>query len=64
MSNAESSVTGLTLRLTSPQFLAETLAILVALVVAFAVARAAWRTPTPATARGRWSDRLLDAFGV
>jgi len=64
MSNAESAVKGLILRLTSPQFLAETLAIVIALVIAFAVARASWRRPTPAGARGRWSDRLLDAFGV
>ncbi|HEY2275722.1 MAG TPA: mechanosensitive ion channel domain-containing protein [Steroidobacteraceae bacterium] len=64
MSNGENAVKALILRLTSPQFLAETLAILIALVIAFAVARASWRTPTPAAPRGRWSERLLDAFGV
>ena len=64
MSNAESAVRGLIVRLTSAQFLAETLAILIALVIAFAVARASRRTPTPAGARVRRSERLLDAFGV
>jgi small-conductance mechanosensitive channel len=66
MSNAESAVKALIDRLTSPQFLAETLAILIALVIGLAVARAAraWRTAAPAATRGSWSERLLDALRV
>jgi small-conductance mechanosensitive channel len=66
MSNAESAVKDLILRLTSPQFLAEALAFLIALSIGLVVARAArsWRAPAPAAARARWSERLLDAFRV
>jgi small-conductance mechanosensitive channel len=64
MSNAESAAQGLILRLTTPQFLAEALALVIALVVALTVARASRRAATPGAARGRWSGRLLEVFGV
>ena len=68
MSNAESAVQALFLRLTSPQFLAETLAILIAIAAAAAVERASrsWRAldAVAAPLRSSWSERLLGAFAV
>ena len=68
MSKAESAVKSVLLRLTSAQFLAETLAILIALALALYVARvsssrrALREVATPR--RSSWPERLLDAAGV
>lgn len=68
MSNAESAVQALILRLTSPQFLAETLAILIAIAVAVGIERASrsWRAldAVAAPLRARWSERLRSVVGV
>jgi small-conductance mechanosensitive channel len=68
MSNAESAVQAFILSLTSPQFLAETLAILIAIIVAVGIERASrsWRSldAVAAPSRASWSERLLRAFGV
>jgi small-conductance mechanosensitive channel len=68
MSNAESAVQAFILRLTSPQFLAETLAILIAIIAAVGIERASrsWRAldAVAAPLRASWSERLLRAFGV
>jgi small-conductance mechanosensitive channel len=68
MSNAESAVKDLLLRLASPQMMAEMLAILIAGLVGLAVARSArsWRTPPPAAAalRGSWPERLRGALAA
>jgi len=65
MSNAESAVKDLLLRLASPQFLAELLAILIAFAIALAVARSArsWRAPLPA-ARSAWPERFSAALAA
>jgi len=66
MSSAESAVRELLLRLASPQFLAEALAILIALAAAFGAARAAraWQGEPGADARApsTWPGRLLAAL--
>ena len=69
MSNADSAVKSVILRLTSAQFLAETLAILIAIGIAMYIARVsrsrrALRSAAAAPARASWPDRLLDAAGV
>ncbi len=66
MGSAESAVRELLLRLASPQFLAQALAILIALAVGFAAARAArsWQAAqeADAPARSTWPGRLLAAL--
>jgi small-conductance mechanosensitive channel len=66
MSDAESAARELLTRLASPQFLAEALAILIALAVGLAAARVArsWQgAPQPdAPARPTWAERLLAAL--
>jgi len=66
MGNAESAVRELLLRLASPQFLAQALAILIALAVGYGAARAArsWQAAQEADAPARptWPDRLLAAL--
>jgi small-conductance mechanosensitive channel len=68
MSNAESAVKDLLLRLASPQMMAEILAILIAGLVGLAVARSArsWRAPPPSAAprRASWPERLRGALPV
>ncbi len=68
MSNAESALKSLILRLTPAQFLAETLAILIAVVIALYIARSSrsWRAlkDVAAPLRSRWPERLLDAAVV
>jgi small-conductance mechanosensitive channel len=66
MGNAESAVRELLLRLSSPQFLAQALAILIALAVGYGAARAArpWQAAQEAAApaRSTWPGRLLAAL--
>ena len=66
MSSAESAVRELLLRLASPQFLAEALAILIALAAGFGAARAvrSWQGGPEADARApsTWPERLLAAL--
>ncbi len=68
MTNAESAVKGLILRLMSAQFLAETLAILIAVVIGLALARASRSRralrDVAAPLRSTWPERALDAAGV
>jgi len=68
MSSADSAVKSVILRLTSAQFLAETLAILIAIGIAMYIARVSRsrraRRGAAAPARASWPDRLLDAAGV
>jgi small-conductance mechanosensitive channel len=67
MTNAESAVKSVILRLTSAQFLAETLAILIAVGVAVYIARVSRSRRAladTASRRSSWPERLLDATGV
>ncbi|HEV2228555.1 MAG TPA: mechanosensitive ion channel domain-containing protein [Steroidobacteraceae bacterium] len=68
MSNAESALKGLVLRLASPQLLAEILAILIAIAIGVAVARVSRSRrvlrDVAAPLRSSWPERLLDAMGV
>jgi small-conductance mechanosensitive channel len=68
MSNAESAVQDLLLRLASPRFLAEILVVLIALAIAAGVERASrsWRAleAVAAPLRASWPKRALGALGV
>jgi small-conductance mechanosensitive channel len=68
MTNAESAVKSVILRLTSAQFLAETLAILLAVGIALYLARLSRSRrvlkEVAAPLRSSWPERLLDAAGV
>ena len=68
MSNAESAVKSVILRLTSAQFLAETFAILIAAGIALYIARLSRSRralrDVAAPVRSSWPERLLDAAGV
>ena len=68
MSNAESAVQGLLLRLASPEFLAELLVVAIALAAAVAVERASrsWQAlqAVAASPRASWPRRLLGAGAV
>lgn len=68
MTNAESAVKSVIVRLTSAQFLAETLAILIAVGIALYIARASRSRralkDVAAPLRSSWPERLADAAGV
>jgi small-conductance mechanosensitive channel len=68
MTNAESAVKSVILRLTSAQFLAETLAIVIAAAIALYIARVSRSRralkDVAAPLRSSWPERLLDAAGV
>jgi small-conductance mechanosensitive channel len=68
MSNAESAVQDLLLRLASPQFLAEIFVVVIAIATAVGIERASrsWRAldTVAAPLRASWPERLLGAFGV
>ncbi|HUL46033.1 MAG TPA: mechanosensitive ion channel domain-containing protein [Steroidobacteraceae bacterium] len=68
MSDAESAVKSVILRLTSAQFLAETLAILIAVGIAVVLARVSRSRralkEVAAPLRSSWAERLADAAGL